>query len=1358
MSGHPSTTGTDGENTQGTGEYIPCIVHPSPMNGTYNITFELQFSDGVRWILKVPMDGHGDSFQPVNQQALISEARTMQFIKSETTIPVPTIYAFDSSTNNILGLAFILMEKMEGVSAWQVWNSEEPVNKRERHRARIMQGIAAAMVQLNKFTSDQGGALTFDPDGKVAGIGKLKQADGIGIWNGDPEKDPRKQDRHVWATMPASTDPESFYLFTLDRLEAGMPTNANPSLKGTIRLLRLFIDWACKHIHITGKKFVLAHPDLDLQNVLVDEDGTVTGIIDWDSTAAVPREMGCALYPVWLMRDWVAESWDYSIVPGELESYRAMYAQFMEIEIERKFGGATELKDCGTLPRQESTLTRFSALFKHLELAGNFPLLTQQLVRDMLKACLTWTTNGWDGIDEDIDKETECESKPSTGGSGWGPATSRIHAESTHEDAPHSHNPSSEIKRETSDETANPNMPAVQANFSAARTPGNISTESQDRLPSGVVPDKQAQNSPSNAGLLQSVCKLCADVLKLSAEAFHETEVKKNKTDLLTYLKQHTCKEAKMVLTSWMAKIQAAVENIHCDKIQDNFSKEAINALIKEEGLHVDDAGVSKEVAAESSNRDEAANDRIPETPMIFPVEARKRSLSESIHEIETRRDQILAEAKEVKRAAKRAAKAAHEAEFREVWDCIGQQVEAWPIPLSKIRDHEWSIVNSIVNAINEAEKKEEEAALAAVENDGPEIQQPNSFKVPEESSGSESSEVSHTNAPVKNGKANNDTPLSTAPASSHKEIGDDEENIQQLNESEDAHEDPAKSDSVAETDPGRKIEDGSQKLMALIGAKATVQGSPQQALDGDDSKTSIPEITPEETGNRLNSLQKKNDCTSALPIPKAALDLSDFAPPKSKQHQEESLIMDPEKQTASEFTKEISYAKETGASKSVIDHALKEKAQQLKALLGVPFPEVGDDRCLDLEAGSSQQRHPALHDALCDPAILQAVKLNLHNAEAELLDAKPSVLQSPMIRHHHRALQDCGYASATYRQINLANASCRRNREACSPRNGIAVASASTADAPAYVLDGKTYTRNGKVFPRNRPCPCGSRPIFKRCCGRKSKASKPSTPLAQCQNIDIEHKSTKLIRNPRQFLDTASWKKWKPINSELSVAHIIDDSATLAFSSKGTHQNGSTLASNDHIEVIPTASTIRPPPGIPATATVENKVKWLALLPTASAQNKCMPTAASKGKVKNPKPYPAKPISPAASSKSSATNGGDKSPQQALSTAEDNHPSVQVVAHTPSPSLSSPLPLPSNPATAIRHHHIHSNQNTTTSNHPNNKIASKANEDEKDTFTDDGTFTHNTIINILGRDDRSLGEMRMLRLKMGFLSFMAGL
>lgn len=55
---------------------------------------------------------------------------------------------------------------------------------------------------------------------------------------------------------------------------------------------------------LEGPPFILYHPDFDSQNVLVDEDGVITGIIDWDNVHIGPRRGAAAAYPSWLTVDW----------------------------------------------------------------------------------------------------------------------------------------------------------------------------------------------------------------------------------------------------------------------------------------------------------------------------------------------------------------------------------------------------------------------------------------------------------------------------------------------------------------------------------------------------------------------------------------------------------------------------------------------------------------------------------------------------------------------------------------------------------------------------------------------------------------------------------------------------------------------------------------------------------------------------------------------------------------------------------------------------------------------------------------------------------------------------------------------
>jgi hypothetical protein len=77
--------------------------------------------------------------------------------------------------------------------------------------------------------------------------------------------------------------------------------------------------------------FVLRHDGLDLQNMLCDKQGSVTGIIDWDRCRAVPRCLGYASLPAFLTKDWAPEYSSYADIhmPWNLTEYRNVYARAM---------------------------------------------------------------------------------------------------------------------------------------------------------------------------------------------------------------------------------------------------------------------------------------------------------------------------------------------------------------------------------------------------------------------------------------------------------------------------------------------------------------------------------------------------------------------------------------------------------------------------------------------------------------------------------------------------------------------------------------------------------------------------------------------------------------------------------------------------------------------------------------------------------------------------------------------------------------------------------------------------------------------------------------------------------------------
>ena len=426
---------------------ISCKVIIPPLCGSYHIVFPIEFEDGMNWMLKVSVSG--DHFDSVAAAALVSEAQTMRMLKKETSIPVPTIYAFDTSSENSVSAPFILMEKLDGRPLNDLWfNEKAPKPCLEHFRIKTLQNLAEIMVQLNKFTVSTSGSLVFGSDGTPVRLGAAKVMDAIAEFNRIERRKSDKKGENVaddagnrdvksnalngslcdgndndiiYERGPFS-DPKAYLMSNLDRPDPAVRADAYE--RGTEACLRLFIDWAFADAQNQNRQFVLSHPDLDVQNVLVADDGTITGLIDWDGVAAVPREVGCAQYPLWLMRDWVPSRYNYDTEagkvfadagyeessPAELATYRALYAQATEAEIAKLTGGSKTATAFGTLPKHEAELTRRSLIMRHLDLSAGDPWAAVSSVNHMLDEIEELTAPEWDDTDSDTDSLSSCSS------------------------------------------------------------------------------------------------------------------------------------------------------------------------------------------------------------------------------------------------------------------------------------------------------------------------------------------------------------------------------------------------------------------------------------------------------------------------------------------------------------------------------------------------------------------------------------------------------------------------------------------------------------------------------------------------------------------------------------------------------------------------------------------------------------------------------------------------------------------------------------------------------------------------------------------------------------------------------------
>ncbi|EFR00333.1 serine/threonine protein kinase [Nannizzia gypsea CBS 118893] len=375
-----------------------CRILPQSLFGSHHILFQLEFNDGVSWLLKVPANGYPNSFDEMSALSLRSEALTMRLLKRETTVPVPEVYHFEDSCDNKLSCPFILMEYVAGLPLYEVWfNQSLTPDDLERHRLQTLRDIAQAMTQLNKYVFSQGGAIHFDQDGEPSHVRSFRKLH-IGAMLDALRTNDEYDGANIFVTAGPFTCSKSYFTYMLEKRKPA--ADEDEYSLGLYKLLQLFIDLALADTDAQQqeKGFVLSHPDFDIQNIIVSEDGRLRGLIDWDGVVTVPRCVGNERYPSWLTRDWdpMKYAYDENATPGpdspnnyensptELNHYREIYQGIMKNVLQDK-------------PAKQ--ITSRSLLLENLAIAADNPVSFHSIVERVFEEAKAKTAKDDDDDD-----------------------------------------------------------------------------------------------------------------------------------------------------------------------------------------------------------------------------------------------------------------------------------------------------------------------------------------------------------------------------------------------------------------------------------------------------------------------------------------------------------------------------------------------------------------------------------------------------------------------------------------------------------------------------------------------------------------------------------------------------------------------------------------------------------------------------------------------------------------------------------------------------------------------------------------------------------------------------------------------
>jgi hypothetical protein len=344
--------------------------------GSYNRVYIMVFSDGTKYTIRVPAWGNPGRWTDDDAWALRSQACTVNYIKRKTGLPVPEVVGYSDTCCNMLGHPYMITTFLQGRQVWDIWDDGQYSPDREEQRMAILKSLAQTMAKFSTLTFKAAGSLYFNngEDGEPE-IGPLYHMDeGFGNEphttsfepvHKDSYKDMRAKLSKWWTTLPPrgpkllNAGLFMFMAVVLDCLpyhESNIIVDEDESTDGESdddddastadgeddgenSQSAAENEGGEEDEEEHAETFVLAPPDFDWQNILVDENNNITGILDWDKVCTVPRYRGWAAYPHWLSTDYSTQ-YTYTGKPGEtdwdFERYRKVYAEFMKEAMDGK--------------------------------------------------------------------------------------------------------------------------------------------------------------------------------------------------------------------------------------------------------------------------------------------------------------------------------------------------------------------------------------------------------------------------------------------------------------------------------------------------------------------------------------------------------------------------------------------------------------------------------------------------------------------------------------------------------------------------------------------------------------------------------------------------------------------------------------------------------------------------------------------------------------------------------------------------------------------------------------------------------------------------------------------------------------
>ncbi|KAK5988873.1 hypothetical protein PT974_10370 [Cladobotryum mycophilum] len=249
------------------------------------------YTENKKWVVRIPTE-------PALYDAwgkLQREVATMQYVQRNTAIPIQKIIAYGRdqqlTTTGLTTPAFLILDYVPG----QSFNKKAFITAKKEDRLNFYAELLEVFVQLRDLEFPLAGSLMpAADDGREPVVGEVitiatnhLQQEGRDV--GDRSAFTSTTD-YIWHLYYILSQIHEMPIDGASREDIEMQIFSLDNLKG---LIPEFID-----SRSDKGPFLLMHPDLRVNNIIVDENFHIQGIIDWEWTGTVPLQMFTP--PAWI--------------------------------------------------------------------------------------------------------------------------------------------------------------------------------------------------------------------------------------------------------------------------------------------------------------------------------------------------------------------------------------------------------------------------------------------------------------------------------------------------------------------------------------------------------------------------------------------------------------------------------------------------------------------------------------------------------------------------------------------------------------------------------------------------------------------------------------------------------------------------------------------------------------------------------------------------------------------------------------------------------------------------------------------------------------------------------------------------